>query len=88
MLDHDALSFSLVPFCYGVCPFVNQLHPLPSATSGIPGYTKHGDAHITVTPATDYPRASRSFSRPRIAGSGNEIGKVETPHGLFLGAIF
>jgi hypothetical protein len=36
MLDHDALSFSLVPFCYGVCPFVNQLHPLPSATSGIP----------------------------------------------------
>ena len=38
MLDHDALSFSLVPFCYGVCPFVNQLHPLPSATSGIPDY--------------------------------------------------
>ena len=36
------------------------------------GYTKHGDTHITVTPATDYPRASRSF--PRIAGSGNEIG--------------
>ena len=36
MLDHYALSFSLVPFCYGVCPFVNQLHPLPSATSGIP----------------------------------------------------
>jgi hypothetical protein len=36
MLDHDALSFSLVPFCYRVCPFVNQLHPLPSATSGIP----------------------------------------------------
>jgi hypothetical protein len=39
MLDHDALSFSLVPFCYGVCPFVNQLHPLPSATSGIPAIT-------------------------------------------------
>jgi hypothetical protein len=39
MLDHDALSFSLVPFCYGVCPFVNQLHPLPSATSGIPGWS-------------------------------------------------
>jgi hypothetical protein len=38
MLDHDALSFSLVPFCYGVCPFVNQLHPLPSATSGIPDH--------------------------------------------------
>jgi hypothetical protein len=36
MLDHDAPSFSLVPFCYGVCPFVNQLHPLPSAISGIP----------------------------------------------------
>ena len=36
MLDHDVLSFSLVPFCYRVCPFVNQLHPLPSATSGIP----------------------------------------------------
>jgi hypothetical protein len=35
------------------------------------GYTKHGDTHITVTPATYYPRASRSF--PRIAGSGNEI---------------
>ena len=35
------------------------------------GYTKHGDAHITVTPATDYPRAFVSF--PRIAGSGNEI---------------
>ena len=50
------------------------------------GYTKHGDARITVTPATDYPRTSRSFSR--IAGSGNEVGKVETPHGLFLGAIF
>ena len=38
------------------------------------GYTKHGDTHITVTPATDYPRASRSF--PRIAGSGNEIGSA------------
>jgi hypothetical protein len=37
MLDHDALSFSLMPFCYGVCPFVNQLHPLPSAISCIPG---------------------------------------------------
>jgi hypothetical protein len=36
------------------------------------GYTKHGDTHITVPPATDYPRAFVSF--PRIAGSGNEIG--------------
>ena len=27
-------------------------------------------------PATDYPRASRSF--PRIAGSGNEIGKKQS----------
>jgi hypothetical protein len=35
------------------------------------GYTKHGDTRITVTPATDYPRAFVSF--PRIAGSGNEI---------------
>jgi hypothetical protein len=35
------------------------------------GYTKHGDTHITVTPATDYPRAFVSF--PRIAGSRNEI---------------
>ena len=43
-------------------------------------YTKHGDTHITVTPATDYPRASRSF--PRIAGSGNEIAfRPSTPLG-------
>jgi hypothetical protein len=49
MLDHDALSFSLVPFCYGVCPFVNQLHPLPSATSGIPDpYTVKDTSHVQV----------------------------------------
>ena len=46
MLDHDALSFSLVPFCYGVCPFVNQLHPLPSATSGIP--VRHIVARVII----------------------------------------
>jgi hypothetical protein len=46
MLDHDALSFSLVPFCYRVCPFVNQLHPLPSATSGIPGCCVHSLINI------------------------------------------
>jgi hypothetical protein len=32
-------------------------------------------------PATDYPRASRSF--PRIAGSGNEIGLICTLHRNF-----
>jgi hypothetical protein len=30
---------------------------------------------IRFPPETDYPRASRSF--PRIAGSGNEIGKID-----------
>jgi hypothetical protein len=47
------------------------------------GYTKHGDTHITVTPATDYPRASRSF--PRIEGSGNEIALIED---LLTGLVF
>jgi hypothetical protein len=50
------------------------------------GYTKHGDAHITVTPATDYPRASRSF--PRIAGSGNEIDFSMEEHGLTPGWLY
>ena len=49
--------------------FPRNVRDTPSDISR--GYTKHGDTHITVTPATDYPRASRSFQR--IAGSGNEI---------------
>ena len=49
------------------------------------GYTKHGDAHITVTPATDYPRASRSFQR--IAGSGNEIARDVSKNQVGFGII-
>jgi hypothetical protein len=59
MLDHDALSFSLLPFCYGVCPFVNQLHPLPSATSGIPA---RGGLFSIV--------AKQDFNLPLVANRG------------------